>query len=50
MDRTGPHALSPSFAVAPNEPRAPLVDARALAVELGVSREFVYEHANDLVR
>jgi hypothetical protein len=28
--------------------REPLIDANALAIELGVSRDFVYEHANEL--
>jgi hypothetical protein len=30
------------------EPRAPLVDVGALAAELGVSRAYVYEHADEL--
>jgi hypothetical protein len=28
--------------------REPLIDANALAVELGVSRDWVYEHADEL--
>ena len=32
----------------PSNGRAPLVDAAALAAELGVSRDYVYEHAAEL--
>jgi hypothetical protein len=42
------HPSSPLFASAPSTERAPLVDASALAAELGVSRDFVYEHSAEL--
>ena len=41
-------SLSLPFDPTPNSPRAPLIDASALAVELGVSRDWVYEHAAEL--
>jgi hypothetical protein len=44
------HASTPAR-VNPRNPvreRTPLVDAATLAVELGVSRDFVYEHAAEL--
>lgn len=47
-DRARLPSAVPSNAAAPSLPRAPLIDASALAVELGVSRAFVYEHAAEL--
>lgn len=48
MTQQPSHPSPPSAATA-MLPRSPLIDASALAVELGVSRAFVYEHAAELL-
>ena len=56
MRPTVPHCPDGAVPAKPNgatfllepEPRTPLVDAAALAAELHVSRDFVYEHSQQL--
>jgi hypothetical protein len=45
-----PHDAARTHEAAPsgNGQRAPLIDAAQLAVLLGVSRDFIYEHADEL--
>jgi hypothetical protein len=46
-----PTAAYTPAGVSPQNPahaREPLIDANALAIDLGVSRDFVYEHAAEL--
>lgn len=48
MTANGSHSLVLLLTGVPSPDRAPLVDASVLAVELGVSRDWVYEHADAL--
>jgi len=45
---TVPRFLPQPFDGTPSVDRTPLVDAATLAAELGVSRDWVYEHASEL--